>query len=192
MGISAEWSRSLQKTLLASSSAAAWLGPKIRRPSAWKASTIPAAKGASGPTTVNPTLVVPGEADQGRKIVGLDRHVLAFDVRAGIARGDENAVRPRALRNLPGQGVFPAAVANNEDIHVPDSRRVVNQAILAQPARPREGEVGRNRHPAGTCTAFSKLVAAYTCVGWAELACPTNERLKNWWDSQARPPYAWQ
>ena len=131
--MSAARSRSLQKTLLASSSAAARLGPKIRRPSAWKASTIPAAKGASGPTTVRPTLVVAGEADQGRKIVGLDRHILAFDVGAGIARGDENAVRPRALRNLPGQGVFPAAVADNEDIHLPDSQRVLNPAILAQP-----------------------------------------------------------
>ena len=89
-------------------------------------------------------VVVAGEADQGRKIVGLDRHILAVDVRAGIARGDENAVRPRALRDLPGQGVFPAAVADNEDIHVPDSRRVLNQAILAQPLGRGKGRPAKN------------------------------------------------
>ena len=68
--MSAARSRSLQKTLLASNSAAALLGPKIRRPSAWKASTIPAASGPSGPTTVSPTSLSWAKLDQGRKIVG--------------------------------------------------------------------------------------------------------------------------
>src|SRR3954447_3264983 len=46
---------SLAKTLLPSSSAASRRGPKIRRPSRWKASTIPRVSGSSGPTTVRPT-----------------------------------------------------------------------------------------------------------------------------------------
>ena len=46
----------MQKTLLASSSAAARRGPNTRSPAASKASTAPAAKGASGPITVSPTL----------------------------------------------------------------------------------------------------------------------------------------
>ena len=46
----------MQKTLLASNSAAARRGPNTRSPAASKASTAPAAKGASGPITVSPTL----------------------------------------------------------------------------------------------------------------------------------------
>ena len=44
----------LAKTLLASSWAAALVGPKMRRPAFWKASTMPSASGSSGPTTVRP------------------------------------------------------------------------------------------------------------------------------------------
>ncbi len=42
----------LEKTLLDSIWAAAFVGPKIGMPSFWNRSTIPAARGASGPTTV--------------------------------------------------------------------------------------------------------------------------------------------
>src|SRR5215471_4592342 len=45
----------LAKSFELSSCAAARVGPKIRRPAARNASTIPAASGASGPTTVSPT-----------------------------------------------------------------------------------------------------------------------------------------
>jgi hypothetical protein len=43
----------LGEILRDSSCAAACVGPKIRRPAARKASTTPAASGASGPTTVS-------------------------------------------------------------------------------------------------------------------------------------------
>ena len=42
----------LAKALELSSCAAAWVGPKMRRPLARKRSTTPAASAASGPTTV--------------------------------------------------------------------------------------------------------------------------------------------
>src|SRR5574344_3150608 len=45
----------LEKALELSSCAAALVGPKIFRPWARNSSTTPAAKGASGPTTVSPT-----------------------------------------------------------------------------------------------------------------------------------------
>mgnify|MGYP003313203329 CR=1 FL=1 len=46
---------SLQKTLLPSRRAAFWFGPNAFKPSASNASTKPAERGASGPTTVNAT-----------------------------------------------------------------------------------------------------------------------------------------
>ena len=123
--MSAPWSRSLQKTLLAFEFRRGPAGTED--PQALRLEGIDDSGGQGGLRTDDGQahVVVPGEADQGRKIVGLDRHILAFDVGAGVARGDENAVRPRALRNLPGQGVFPAAVANNEDIHLPDSQEIL-------------------------------------------------------------------
>src|SRR4051812_12899739 len=45
----------LAKSFEDSSCAAARFGPKIRSPAAWKASTMPAASAASGPTTVRET-----------------------------------------------------------------------------------------------------------------------------------------
>src|SRR5574343_148575 len=44
--------KALAKSFELSSWAASWVGPKMRRPAARKASTTPAASGASGPTTV--------------------------------------------------------------------------------------------------------------------------------------------
>ena len=51
LGMSAWRSRFRQNTLLASNSAACFEGPKVRMPASSKASTIPAARGASGPMT---------------------------------------------------------------------------------------------------------------------------------------------
>ena len=45
--------KALAKALELSSCAAAWVGPKMRRPRARNTSTTPAASGASGPTTVS-------------------------------------------------------------------------------------------------------------------------------------------
>ena len=46
--------KALLKALELSNWAAAWVGPKIRKPLSRNTSTTPAAKGASGPTTVRP------------------------------------------------------------------------------------------------------------------------------------------
>ena len=116
--MSAERSRSLQKTLLASSFAAS-AGPEDPQPFRLEGVDDPGSQGGLGADDRQPDLVLPGEADQGRKIVGrAPGHILA--VRSSQCRrcpGRRNALGPWALRNLPGQGVFPAAIADNEDIH---------------------------------------------------------------------------
>ena len=117
MGTSAWRSRSLQKTLLASSSAAARRGPKTRSPASSKASTMPAASGASGPTTRQPHVVLLGEADQGGEVGRLDVDVLAVEIGAGVAGGHEDAVGAGTLRDFPGQGVFPPPIADDQDVH---------------------------------------------------------------------------
>ena len=89
-------SRSLQKTLLASIPPPPGWDRRSAAPRPGRHRRFPPPKGLRADNG-QAHLVIPGKVDQGRKIVGLDRHILAFDVRAGIARGDENAVRPRAL-----------------------------------------------------------------------------------------------
>ena len=55
VGMSCRSMKALAKSLELSSCAASRVGPKMRSPAARNASTIPAASGASGPTTVRPT-----------------------------------------------------------------------------------------------------------------------------------------
>ena len=109
--------RSLQKTLLPSSSAAAQRWPEDSQ--AGRLEGIDDARSERPFRTDDrqPDLVLLGEADQRRKVVSRDRHVLALDVRARVARRDEHSLRPRALRDFPGQGVLPATAADDEDVH---------------------------------------------------------------------------
>ena len=85
---------SLAKTLLPSSSAASLRGPKIRRPSRWKASTIPLVSGSSGPTTVSPIPSRLANWIRPRMSPGLDRDVLRVERRARVARA-QKTVRTR-------------------------------------------------------------------------------------------------
>jgi len=62
--------KSLAKALLPSSCAAFALGPKQRRPSARKASTMPPTSGASGPTTVSATFSRRAKAISAAKSMG--------------------------------------------------------------------------------------------------------------------------
>ena len=124
------------KDLAAFSSAAAWQGPKIRSPSDLKASTIPAAKAApQGRRPSSPTLFSWAKRIKRRKVVGCDGHVFAFDVGARVARRDENAVRAGALGDFPGQGVFTATAADDEDVHFHDSQGL--RATILAPATAR-------------------------------------------------------
>ena len=107
----------MQKTLLASSSAAALLGPKTRSPACLEGVDDAGRQGGLRPDDGQADLVLLGELDQGREIVGRDGHVFAVDVGAGVARGDEHPLGPGTLSDLPGQGVFPPPVADNQDIH---------------------------------------------------------------------------
>ena len=82
-----------------------------------KASTMPAASGRLGPDDRQLDLVFLGELDQGGEIVGGDGDIFAVQVGAGVARGHEHPLRARTLGDFPGQGVFPPAVANDQDVH---------------------------------------------------------------------------
>jgi hypothetical protein len=42
---------------------------------------------------------------------------LGFDRGAGIARGHEDLLHARVLSHFPGQGVFTATAANDQNIH---------------------------------------------------------------------------
>ena len=78
---------------------------------------MPPASGSSGPTTVRPMLLFLGEADQIIEIVDIDRDIDAVERRAGVARSAENPLDARRLRELPHQGVFASAFADDEDFH---------------------------------------------------------------------------
>ena len=107
----------MQKTLLASSSAAALQGPKIRRPASTNASTMPAVSGASGPTTVRLIVLVLANLTSRGTSVRWNVDVLGVDRGAGVAGRNEHAVDAAALADLPRQGVFAAAITNHQHFH---------------------------------------------------------------------------
>ena len=110
-------SRSLQKTLLASSSAASLLGPKTRSFACFEGVHDSFGQGAFRADDRQPDLVVPGKADQGRKVIGGESDVFRVDRGAGIAGGHEHPLGPGALLDLPGQGVLAPAIADYQDVH---------------------------------------------------------------------------
>ena len=107
----------MQKTLLASSSAA--VAARAENPQPLRLEGVDDARrqGGFGTDHGQPHLVLLGKPDQGREIGRLDSDVLAVQIGAGVARGHENAVGTRALRNLPRQGVLPPAAADDQDVH---------------------------------------------------------------------------
>ena len=74
---------------------------------------MPAASGASGPTTVSATSFCLANLISCGKSVGLIVHVLGVFGGPGIARRHEHPLHARTLRNLPRQGMFATAVAND-------------------------------------------------------------------------------
>ena len=104
----------LAKSLELSSCAARRVGPKILRPAARNVSTIPAASGASGPTTVSSTDSFLAKLDQ--LVDAGDRHVVEtiFPRCTGVARRHIDACDAPRLRQTPGDGVLTAAAADNQ------------------------------------------------------------------------------
>src|SRR5690606_5046349 len=60
-----------------------------------------------------------GEVGQRLDVQHVDGHVLALGLGggAGIAGGDEDLLDARILRDLPGQGVFTTAAADDQYVH---------------------------------------------------------------------------
>jgi hypothetical protein len=103
----------LAKSFELSSCAASLVGPKIFRPRARKRLTIPAASGASGPTTVSMTFFpLAKSASASGSVSGTFSSRLAR--RAGVARRDENLLQAGRLRQAPGQGVFATAGTDDQ------------------------------------------------------------------------------
>ena len=82
-----------------------------------KISTMPAASGSSGPTTVRSMSVFSREARQGGQIVRLDRDVFTDLCRAGIPGRAKDAIDRGRLFQFPGERVFAATAADDEDFH---------------------------------------------------------------------------
>ena len=78
---------------------------------------MPAASGASGPTTVRPIWFCLANWIRPADVRGGEVDVLGVVGRARVARRDEDLLDPRALANLPCQGMLAAAAANDKHIH---------------------------------------------------------------------------
>ena len=136
MGTSAWRSRSLQKTLLAFEFGGGAAGPNARSPASSKASTMPAARGPPGPTTVSPTSFSLAKRIRAGKSVGWMAMFSPSDIGAGVAGGHEDAVGAGALRDLPCQGVFPPPLPTTKIfmLSTPPNRKR-KQTIVVRNAR---------------------------------------------------------
>ena len=128
--------RSLQKTLLPSSSAAALLGPKDAQPGLLEGIDDACRQRGFRSHDRHAHLIVLGKLDQGVEPVGdlgksstASGDVFAVDVGARVARRHENPLRARALRDFPSQGVFSPTVADDQDIHCRTPRPCPNPRI---------------------------------------------------------------
>ena len=120
-----------ENTLEDSNWAAFWFGPQMRSPCCWNKSTMPSASGLSGPDDGEVGLLLLGEGEQRGQIFRAE--VDAFDRGAvpgqpflrdaGVARGAPQLRDVRRLRQLPNQGVFASARADDQNLH----RRRLNQ-----------------------------------------------------------------
>ncbi len=108
----------MQKTLLPSSSAAAFDGPNARRPASCIASTKPSGERRFGADDRQINCVVFGELHEPHDVGGWDVDVLGIERGAGVARGDENSLGTRTLGDLPCQRMFAATISYYQNFHV--------------------------------------------------------------------------
>ena len=100
-----------------SSCAARLLGPNALMPAASRSSTIPAASGASGPTTTKSTVLRLAEVDHRRMVGDVERHAFGFPRDAGIARRAPQFCQQWGSGDFPRQSVFAAAGTEQKDVH---------------------------------------------------------------------------
>ena len=126
-----------EKTLEASNRAAFWFGPQMRRPSLLEQVHDAQRQGVVRPDDGEVDAVLPGEGQEGGQVFGakldaLDRGAVlcqAFLGDASIAGRAPEAGDVGRLRQLPNQGVFAAARANDQNLH----RRRFNQEPAGAP-----------------------------------------------------------
>ena len=78
---------------------------------------MPAASGASGPTTVSATGALAANATRSASAVLGNIGEPGLARRAGVARRDEHLRDARRLRDLPGQRVLASAATDDEYVH---------------------------------------------------------------------------
>ncbi len=91
--------------------------PETGMPSARNVSAMPSTSGASGPTTTRPMSVASQKSMTGL-VVGQVEVDQPGDLRyPRIARRGEQPRAARRLRQLPGEGMFATAAAQQKDVH---------------------------------------------------------------------------
>ena len=102
-----------------SSRAAARLGPQTGILSRSRASTRPAASGASGPTTTRSTASWPAIVATPPTLLGSIPSITEPSCgQAGIPGKGHKTVHSIALPELPADGVLPPTAANQQDPHL--------------------------------------------------------------------------
>ena len=90
-----------------------------------------------GPDNDQIDAVLPAIRDHRRMVADIERNALRLTRDARIARGTDEPVCERACRHLPGQRVFAAAGAKEQDVHglrtsrVPSSTAARRRNIVA-------------------------------------------------------------
>ena len=78
---------------------------------------MPAAIGASGPTTTKSTLLALQKSITAAWSDDVERHAFGLPRDAGIARRAPEFRHQRGSRDLPGESVFATAGTEQEDVH---------------------------------------------------------------------------
>ncbi len=100
-----------------SSCAAAAEGPKTKMDCARNVSASPSTSGASGPIDHKTYLLAATEGDDSTVVLDVQRHMLSQRAGSAIARRNEKPVAMWRLRDFPGQRVFAATRADEENVH---------------------------------------------------------------------------
>ena len=93
---------------------------------------MPAASGASGPTTVSATSLLARERDEVGNRRERDVGQLRLARGAGVAGRDEHLGHARRLRELPRERMLAAAAADDENVHAGEPQSI---AILPKTYR---------------------------------------------------------
>jgi hypothetical protein len=110
--------KALENAFELSSCAAAWVGPKMRRPWARNSSTTPGRQRALGPHHGQPIFSCEGPGQRNCRDVGEGQVAQAVGPgRTAVAGRHIDHLHLGRLRQLPGQGVLAAAAADHKYLH---------------------------------------------------------------------------